>query len=287
MIIDAHQHPNWLGHNIDKIVENMNRHQIDVSWMLTWEGPLEERDLYYFRVGDPRREMIPLEDVLDACNRYPTRFIAGYAPDPRDPKSLPRIEAAVELYNVKVYGEWKYRILVDSPECIQTFRLCGKLNLPVIIHFDVPFLPPNDLDKYFKMWYGGTIENFENVLKMCPETIFLGHGPGYWRYLSGDGDSHSEIYPEGDLVPNGQIPPLMRQYPNLYCDLSAGSAKKALSRNPGFAKEFIDEFQDRILFARDQFDSMMFDFLISLKLPEEIKEKVFHQNALRLVPLEL
>jgi predicted TIM-barrel fold metal-dependent hydrolase len=286
MIIDAHQHPNWLGHNIDKIVENMNRHQIDASWMLTWDGPLQERDLYYFRVGDPRRETIPLEDVLDACQRYPTRFIAGYAPDPRDPKSLPRLEAAVDLFNVKVYGEWKFRLLVDSPECIRTFRFCGKLKLPVIIHLDVPFLPPDNLDKYFEMWYGGTIENFENALKMCPDTIFLGHGPGYWRYLSGDALSRPEIYPEGELVPDGRIASLLRQYPNLYCDLSAGSAKKALSRHSDYAKEFIDEFQDRVLFARDQFDSMMYDFLISLNLPEAIKEKVFWRNAARLVSIE-
>lgn len=286
MIIDAHQHVNWLGHNIDKIIENMDQHGIDRSWLLTWEGPEEERDLYYYRVSDPCRANMPLKDIIEACRRYPERFIPGYAPDPRDPKSLNRLEAAVELYDVKIYGEWKYRLPVDSPECITMFRLCGKLNLPVIIHLDVPFLPPVDLNKPFQLWYGGTIENFVRALQACPDTIFLGHGPGFWRYLSGDGDTHPEIYPQGEWLSGGKLVPILRRYPNLWCDLSAGSAKYALSRNENFAKEIMEEFQDRLLFARDQFDSMMYDFLISLSLKNTVLEKILAKNAQRLVPIQ-
>jgi len=283
MIIDAHQHVNWLGHAADRVIANMDQHGIYQSWLLTWEGPPSERDLFAYRVSDPCRENMPLCDVVEACRRYPNRFIPGYAPDPRDYRALSRLESAVELYQIRVYGEWKFQILLDSPECTVIFRLCGKLKLPVVLHLDVPFLPPNDLNKYYKLWYGGTLENLERALRICPETIFAGHGPGFWRYLSGDGETHPDIYPTGEFVPGGKLAPLMRRCPNLYADLSANSAHKALSRNENFAREFIDEFQNRLLFGRDLFDSMMYDFLISLNLPPAVLDKILYRNALNLV----
>ncbi|MBN1350131.1 amidohydrolase family protein [candidate division KSB1 bacterium] len=284
MLLDAHQHVNWHGYDIDAIVANMDEHHIDKTWLLTWDAKDSEVDDIYWRVVDPRRMSMPLEDVLEACRRYPDRFIPGYAPDPRDPRSMGMLESAVKMFSVKVYGEWKYRVLVDSPECINLFRLCGQLNLPAVIHLDVPYLPPNDLSKYFKYWYGGTIDNLARAVEACPDTIFLGHGPGFWRSLSGDADEREEIYPEGDLVPGGKIAPLMRQFPKLWCDLSAGSAHRALSRNREFTLAFIDEFQDRLLFARDQFDSIMYDLLKSLELDKTIEDKLFSGNALKLVP---
>ena len=283
MIIDAHQHVNWLGLSDADVIANMDKHGIDKSWILTWEGPADERDLYYARVGDPRFDNFSLAAVVEACRKYPDRMIPGYAPDPRDPRSVGRLEAAVEMFNIKVYGEWKYRMPVDSPECIEIFQVCGRLGLPVIIHMDVPFLPPVKMKKPVNYWYGGTIENFERAVQACPDTIFLGHGPGFWRYLSGDGHTSPEVYPKGEWVPGGQVVPLLRKYPNLYCDLSAGSALTALGRNLDFTREIVDEFQDRLLFARDYTDGAMHDFLVSLNLSKEISEKIFFRNALRLV----
>jgi predicted TIM-barrel fold metal-dependent hydrolase len=78
---------------------------------------------------------------------------------------------------------------------------------------------------------------------------------------------------------------MLRTYPNLYCDLSAGSGLNALQRDVEFAKEFIFEFQDRLLFGRDFFDDNLYKFLISLSLPQEILDKIFYKNALKLVPI--
>jgi predicted TIM-barrel fold metal-dependent hydrolase len=79
---------------------------------------------------------------------------------------------------------------------------------------------------------------------------------------------------------------VLRECPNLWCDLSAGSGIGALKRDPGFAKEFLTEFQDRILYARDYFDNVHQEFLNSLDLPEDVLAKIYSGNALRLVPLE-
>ncbi len=77
---------------------------------------------------------------------------------------------------------------------------------------------------------------------------------------------------------------MLRQYPNLYADLSAGSGLNALQRDPEFAKDFLLEFQDRLLYARDYFDNRHQEFLNSLGLPDKALVKVYAGNALKLVP---
>jgi predicted TIM-barrel fold metal-dependent hydrolase len=58
----------------------------------------------------------------------------------------------------------------------------------------------------------------------------------------------------------------------------------ALSRDPEFTKDFLIEFQDRILYGRDYFDNRLQDFLNGLGLPEDVLKKIYCDNALRLAP---
>ncbi|MEZ4678912.1 MAG: amidohydrolase family protein [Caldilineaceae bacterium] len=78
---------------------------------------------------------------------------------------------------------------------------------------------------------------------------------------------------------------LFRECPNLYADLSAGSAIRALSRDREFSKDFLLEFQDRLLYGRDYFDNRLQEFLNSLDLPEVALRKIYAENALRLAPI--
>ena len=83
----------------------------------------------------------------------------------------------------------------------------------------------------------------------------------------------------------GKLPEMFRQYPNLYADFSAGSGLNALQRDPEFARGFLIEFQDRLLYARDCFDNRLQEFLNSLGLPDGVPQKIYAGNALRLVPV--
>ena len=76
----------------------------------------------------------------------------------------------------------------------------------------------------------------------------------------------------------------LNQYPNLYADLSARSALNALQRDPEFAKGFLLEFQDRLLYGRDCFDNQLQVLIETLSLPNEVLAKIYAGNALRLVP---
>lgn len=286
MIIDAHNHPDWHGHDLNRVLANMDRYHIDRSWLLAWECPRDEYNPDFFApaivdggVGGP----ITLQRCISYDERAPGRFVLGYAPDPRRPEAMDQMQAAMDIYGIRVCGELKLRMMVDNPDALRLFRFCGEKNVPVIVHMDYPY--PLD-QKYPRpdYWYGGGIDALERALQACPETVFLGHAPGFWVHLSGDELWKTERYPKAPLVPGGRVPELMRSYPNLYGDLSAGSAVGALKRDAAFSRDFFIEFQDRLLYARDCFDNGHQEFINSLDLPAEVAEKVYAGNALKLVP---
>jgi predicted TIM-barrel fold metal-dependent hydrolase len=176
-------------------------------------------------------------------------------------------------------------MMYDNPDALRMFRYCGKKGLPVLVHIDYEFETGSKYPRP-NWWYGGGIEAFERAIQTCPETVFIGHAPGFWSHISGDDQCKTVAYPTGKVLPGGKVPDLLRTYPNLYCDLSAGSARVALTRDEDFSKDFICEFQDRLLFGRDTFDDKLREILNSFELEENILSKILYKNALKLVPVD-
>ena len=228
---------------------------------------------------------LPLRDVVAACREHPGRFVAGFCPNPRTPNAPALLESARAMHGVGVCGEWKYRMLLDDPRCIELFGKAGELGMPVVVHLDVPYLPDADTGgkTYCPLWYGGTIDNLRRAAEACPATAFLGHGPGFWREISADADRDPEVYPDGPVAPGGRLAAALEACGNLHADLSANSGLGALRRDPGHAVEFLHRFADRQLFGRDLLGGDLLEFLESLDLPADVREKVLSGNALRLV----
>ena len=283
MLIDAHNHPDWHGHGLTRFLENMRAGGIDKTWLLSWECPADEYDpTYNHAMLSDATGPIPFARCLSYVERAPDKFILGYAPDPRRPDAIDRLQAAIEIYDVRVCGELKLRMMYDNPDALRLYRFCGDKGLPVTVHIDYEF---DTGLKYPRpnWWYGGGIGAFERAVRACPETQFIGHAPGFWAHISNDGKHNREPYPQGPVVPGGKVVEMMRTYPNLYADLSAGSALNALSRDPAHARAFCLEFQDRLLHARDCFDHRRTAFLETLALPEQTVAKIYAENAQRLV----
>jgi len=287
MIIDAHNHPDWIGYDVDKVLQNMAEHHIDKTWILSWECPKDEYAPSYNTSVPVYGEAgpIPFSRCLAYKQKAPDKFVLGYAPDPRRPEAIDTLQATIEIYGVRVYGELKLRMMFDNRDALRMYRFCGDHGLPVTVHIDYEFDTGSNYPRP-NYWYGGGIEAFERAIKACPETVFLGHGPGFWAHISNDGQFDKVAYPEGPIVPGGKLVEMMRQYPNLYCDLSAGSGRRALERDRKFSVDFLCEFADRLLYARDQFDNGHQELLNSLDLPADVLEKIYSGNALRLVPDE-
>ncbi len=284
-IIDAHCHPRWIGYDGARMIENMNAAGIERAWLVSWELPEPEMDPGYYSTTDPTGVCITFRDVIDVAERYPDRFIPGTTVDPHDPHAHDKLKAAVNIFRVRVFGEFKRRMRYDDPDAIRLFHYCGELGLPVIFHLD-PTFPRHGVPSGWEWWYGGGIEVMEAPLRLCPQTQFLGHAPGFWREISADADQEPLEYPTGKpIVGRGRLLGYLDKYPNLNCDLSGGSGRTALSRDLDFTRKFLIDYQDRVFFARDEFNNRLYDLLVSLSLPPAVLAKTLAGNALRLVPV--
>jgi hypothetical protein len=286
VIIDAHNHPDWHGHDLARFLADMDANGIGVTWLLAWEAPVDEVDPAYAWAFPESREggPVPFARVLSYVERAPGRFVPGYCPDPRRPDALDRLRAMKEIHGVRVCGELKLRMMYDDWDALRLFRWCGKEGLPVTVHLDYEIETGRPYPRS-AWWYGGGLDAFERAVRACPETVFLGHAPGFWAHLSGDDRFDKEYYPAGPIVPGGRIVDLLRRHPNLYCDISAGSGWNALNRDHAFTRGFLEEFQDRVLYGRDGFDTRHRELLDGLGLGADVLAKLYSGNALRLVPL--
>jgi predicted TIM-barrel fold metal-dependent hydrolase len=292
MIIDSHQHVFWNDRDDAGLVADLDQHKIDVAWLLSWDISPQEHEHRYHRGLNPVHRRpdgthpgIPLSDLILARDRYPNRFALGYCPNPLLGDAPTLLESAYHMHGARICGEWKFRVLFDDPRCLEVFGKAGKLNMPVVLHLDVPYLLDKETGepKLQYSWYGGTIENLQRAMTACPETIFIGHAPGFWREISGDAPTDPSNYPMGPIVKGGRLFDLFDNNENLYADLSAGSALKALSRDPEHGKAFVERYADRLLFARDIYGGDLHEFLTSLNLSSDVREKIYTENASKLV----
>ena len=275
MIIDIHNHADYHGCGCGAMLRNMDENGIDITCLLSWECPAAEYDPGTKHAFSPFSDMpVPFERCVAYQEKAPERFLLGFCPDPRRPDAVGRMKAALGLYPLSLCGELKLRMMYDNPDALRLYRFCGEHGLPVLLHLDY---------EISNWWYGGGIDALERVLALCPETSFIGHAPGFWAHISNDELYKTESYPKGPVLPGGQIEQLLERYPNLYCDISAGSGLGALSRDRDFTRAFLQAWQDRVLYGRDYYDNAHRTLLDSLGLPDEVLAKIYEGNARRVL----
>lgn len=234
------------------------------------------------------------EDVIAACAKYPARLIPFCLIDPRyGNRADMDFSQLLEEYRgrgCKGLGELLPKMDFDDPRCLNLYRQAGAFNLPVL--FDMQDRP----DGYGLRDDLG-LPRLERALQACPETIFIGHGPTFWAEISAEvPPGQRSGYPKGCIKPGGAVPRLMRRYPNLRADLSAGSGHNALTRDSTFGLEFVDEFQDQLIFGTDscrRSDSALIypnvawlrEAKDKKRLTTAVLDKIEWQNAVRLLRL--
>lgn len=282
--VDVHNHPYWYGHNPHDLIANMDHFGIEQTWLLSWETDDEElaNAPLYHDLMDPRGVAAPLGLVLEAAAYSPDRLVPAWAPNVKDRHARRKLRAAVDLHGVRICGELKQRLLYNDPDAIALFRYCGELGLPVLFHLECPPYVNRRMAAGFgnwEQWYGGDIATVDDMCARCPDTVFIGHGPGFWReFAAGDEDSE-ESYPVGEVRGEGRLFDTLRRHPNLYADVSANSGCNALTRDTEFAAAFLDEFQDRVLFGRDHFHGRHIQAIAALGLRGGVHRKIMRENA--------
>ena len=293
MLIDIHVHatktclvPDSAYHKFpsaDELVGELDKSGIDKALLLGMASP------------ETRFGYITTEDILEMCSRHPDRLIPACIMDPRNLRNSPAsdfrpILRAYKKAGCRAVGEYVPNIAFDDPLNLNFFRQVEEVGLPIIFHA--------------ASRYGGcygcyddlNLPRLEKALKECPSLKLLGHSPAWWSHISGDVTEETRgSYPKTKVVPGGTVVRFMHEYPNMCGDLSAGSGFGAISRDPEFGYQFLEEFQDKLFFATDitapDQDHPIIPFLkdavTEKRISEEAYEKITWRNANRLLGLGL
>lgn len=305
--LDVHSHHWRMGEqDLDKLIEEMDSLNMAVVVNLSGRG------------GQA------LKAIMDNINRsgYQDRIVCFTniefrgidAPDWLD-NTLAQLEYDVSIgaRGLKIYKSQGMshkdsqgnRIRVNDPRLDPIWAKCGELGIPVLIHSADPrsFWEPHD-------------ENNERwlELKLRPNRKREADNPAPWETIIAEAhdifrrhsntifiNAHMGWYPN-NLARLGE---LLDEIPNMYVEIGAVIAE--LGRQPRMANRFFEQYQDRILFGKDSYKPEEYPTyfrvletadeyfpyykryhafwrMYGLDLPDEILQKLYYKNALRIIP---
>ena len=197
------------------------------------------------------------------------------------------------------------RIAIDDPRLDPIWAECGRLGFPVLIHSAEPpsfWLPK---DKNNERWLElkqkpnryrdpAKVPSFESIIaeqhhifEKHPNTTFINAHLGW---MGNDLD---------------RLGAHLDRYPNVVTEIGAVLAE--LGRQPRRARQFLIDYQDRVLFGKDAYnvkeyytyfrvletEDEYFDYyrkrhafwkMYGLGLPDDVLQKLYYKNALRILP---
>ena len=224
------------------------------------------------------------------CDEFPGRYYWMCAVKPEHPETVYDRLSLYKRQGAIGVGEVTINKRLDDPFLQALFAAAEKLDMPVTCH-----MSPEEGYSYGVVDEPG-LPLLEQVLKTYPKLKFLGHSQTFWIEMSADAPTEKEArnqWGDGPVVPGGRVPELFEKYPNLYGDLSANSAGRALMRDPQFGLAFLEKYADRLFFATDMVNADMvfplgawLDEMVETgKLSRETYEKVIRGNAERVFGL--
>lgn len=233
------------------------------------------------------------EEMLHAA-RENSRFIPFCNIDPRSITNTPDAPLGNLLRHyrdmgAKGIGEACPNIPFTDPFARNLFHHAQETGLPLTFH-----IAP-EIGGYYGFYDDPGLPLLEQTLRDFPDLVFLGHSQPFWAEMGTLRDpAERKGYPKYGIDAEGAVPRLMREYPNLHGDLSAGSGHNALARDEEYAACFLNEFQDRLLFGTDicapDTPAPLVDLLIRFRdegrISERVFQKVARENAIRVLELE-
>jgi predicted TIM-barrel fold metal-dependent hydrolase len=197
------------------------------------------------------------------------------------------------------------RIRINDERLDPIWAKCGELGIPIFIHSADPkaFWEPHD--SLNERWL---------ELKLRPSRKRENDDPAPWETIIAEQHDMFKKHPKttfinahfgwfaNDLEKLGQ---LLDEMPNMNIEIGAIIAE--LGRQPRNAKKFFEKYQDRVLFGKDAYnpeeyatyfrvletDDEYFPYykkyhafwkMYGLDLPPSILNKLYHENALRIIP---
>lgn len=266
-IIDIHQHTNYSGRTDEQLIAHQQRNGITRTVLL----PAGSK--YGLAVGAGGNDSVA---ALGRRLKDQFSYFANELP------GIPETKAVLEKYlsmGAIGIGEQKFHVDCDSAAMRLVAEIAREHKVPVLMHIQ------HDT-------YNLHFERFYRMLEAYPAVNFIGHAQTFWGNIDKN-HQQAVLYPKGPVTPGGITDRLLSDYPNMWGDLSAGSALNAMLRDEEHARGFLERHQDRLMFGSDCNDTNGHDrqcvahdqqaALRRLAPNETALRKIFYQNASKLL----
>ncbi len=227
------------------------------------------------------------------------RAVAQFEEDVANGASGLKIFKSLGMYVTDANG----RVSTNDPRIDPIWAKAGELGVPVLIHTadPEPFWSPRD--SLNERW----LELKQRPRRMRPaepsfETLMEEQFDVFRKHPGTNFVSAHMAWMANDL---GQLRELLDEHPNMYVEMGAVLAE--IGRQPVTARQFLIDYQDRVLFGKDSWAPAeyhvyfrvletadeYFDYyrarhahwkLYGVALPDDVLKKIYFGNALRIVP---
>lgn len=235
-VIDIHQHLNFHGRTKEDFIAHQTRMGVTRTVLLPSASALRLASTHFGDSNGLAARVAVTEASARLTEQYPDRFVYFCNEVPDSEGATQTLETWLNQGAVGI-GELKFFLECDSAPMIRVYELANAYQVPVLLHFE-----------HGK--YNVGFERFHKILERFPKVNFIGHAQTWWGNI--DARHEQEVmYPKGKVTPGGLTDRYLADYPNMYGDLSAGSGKNALSRDPEHAAEFLKRHQDKLCLGTD------------------------------------
>ena len=181
----------------------------------------------------------------DACMAVAKQYPGEFAFGANEVSDLDEAPAVVEKYlklGACIIAEQKFGVECDSAAMQKLYTLAAAYRVPILMHWQAGS-------------YNYGFERFHRMLEKYPTVNFIGHAQTWWANIDkANVDNPKALYPKGAVTAGGLTDHYLRDYPNMFADLSAGSGENAFKRDPEHARKFFERHQDKLLFGSDCID---------------------------------
>ncbi len=233
-------------------------------------------------------------EVIEFANNSNGRFIPFCSLDPRvlENKSDTDLGFIIEYYKkqgCKGMGEVLPNLPFFDPKMQNLYYHCEKAKFPLL--FDIS----GNYNEGYGIYDDVNLPQLRSSLEKFPDLIFIGHGPAFWAELDLIKPNENRVcWSCSPMKGEGVVAKYLRDYKNLWIDLSAASGYYAMTRDIEYTKKFMNEFSDRIMFGTDicyaeKPRTILIDLIEQFRkdgvLSEEKYQAITHKNAERLLGL--
>jgi len=277
-LIDIHQHLNYKNRGDEDFIAHQNRMGITRSVLLPAGSYLDVDSTHFGESNGLAANISVTEAAYQLTQKHSDKFVYFCCEVPDTEGAIKTMEGWLKKGAVGI-GEMKFNIDCDSAPMIRVYELADEYQVPVLIHFQHGM-------------YNHGFDRFHKILERFPKVNFIGHAQTWWGNI--DAAHKQEVmYPDTKVTPGGLTDRYLADYPNIYGDLSAGSGKNALARDPVHATAFLERHQDKLCLGTDCPDvegegetCTGVNQIANLKTfaPDpKILEKIFSLNARRII----